>query len=255
MKLKLTTQRGWLAGECRGPSALSLSEGPSWTPASGGRRTARLRLHCQHRSFTTSGPDQIRKPRESSHVPACELSAWIGEGSQRRRAAWSPPPARLLAHRRRVSLVRIRRCAQLCPCPQHRSVTACIAYSSSPSARAFARVILHAPRCTSDPNSFSFSQWEIVLGNSNQTGSAGTARYAKRLDTAHGPCCPKNAVGQAWQTLPRLGRCLNPIDDFIREERVGKAMVAMARYRAWWVKHLSNSNDFSFLSDLPEAQH
>lgn len=195
MKLELTTQRGWLAGECRGPSALSLSEGPSWTPASGGQRTARLRLHCQHRSFTTSGPDQIRKPWESSHAPACEPSAWIGEGGQRRRAAWPPPPARLLAHRRRVPLVRVRRRAQLCPCPQHRSVTACIAYSSSPSAGAFARVILNAPRCMSDPNSFSFSQWEIVLGNSNQMGSAGTARYGKRLDAAARSLLSKERCG------------------------------------------------------------
>lgn len=45
------------------------------------------------------------------------------------------------------------------------------------------RVILNTPGCTSHPNSFSFSQQEIVLEDSNQTGSAGPIRSARCLDT------------------------------------------------------------------------
>lgn len=78
VKLELTTQRGWLVGECQEPSALWLSEGPSWTLASGGRRTAHLRSHCQQRSFTRSGCTRSRSYSPGNWA-VCLSASWPPE--------------------------------------------------------------------------------------------------------------------------------------------------------------------------------
>lgn len=75
------------------------------------------------------------------------------------------------------------------------------------------RVILNTPGCTSHPNSFSFSQQEIVLENSNQMGSAGPIRSAQCLDRGAQALTAQRARWSRRNEAANAQATVSPVND------------------------------------------
>jgi len=121
-------------------------------------------------------PDQTPQPRTSRRTPACELTAAIRQLGQRS-LAFSVSTAEFPLMSLRFGTVRNAQRAVQTALPLPSGLIRYCFYqlqlvAESKCLRCF--VTLNTPSCTSDPDSFSFSQQEIALGSSNQTGAAGT---------------------------------------------------------------------------------